>query len=1031
MRRFALSGAVWMMSCLVVLAQESPPTPPYLEFVRGLRQRGFYDLADEYSAQLRQRPDVPETVRDWLQMEEAAAKLQLAALSTQEGERRRLMEEARSIYQAFVNDKAKAKSPALGEAYRQLAMVLADEGHGKVTEITYTADKTARADLAKYAVASFDQADKMFIQAEALWKAQLDSAKSAGERNTLLPLYLQTLLQHGRALLAKSILQERYLQQQAEAGKTRQQAAELFKSMFDFRKEHSLGWVGLAWYGVSQTGLNENERQNVFKLIETAKEPLAFEAKRIVGYFRIRDRYSPGLPGKERLALQSEIRTWLNIFASPKSPDFKVAYSSRESQHLRLILAMIIREDLQEMKPTARQSETGQKMVNQVLTLLGNDIEANPEFGSVARWVKFNTLRLSGRVTARRTEELNTPEELLLRASLEAEEIQDKLRALEDPKTPAAEKEKLQEQIRLHYSNLLSAARRAWQRAGPGISPGDLENLLRYLVSAYVEGQRDVYRAAVLLEYAAQEPRLSPAMARQSALGALTLYSGLVQGHRDNPAALAADVRRLQRVAELIVSRWPKEPEADTARFRLGFIYLAAGRYREALAQWEAVSPNSPFYPAACAEAGELAFRLHATQMAKEQKPLATPSPDLDKAIRLLQTALAAYQKSKPAPNSAEEVRYIQAVVFLADALAMLNKPDEALKYLQLVLLRAIKSELPASLAPGTSGRVVTLALRSYVQLKRMDEARQLLQELYRSGTQQDLGQGVLPILREMGTQLHEQIRILESRGPAAAKELEQTRHNFKTFLDDLSKDEKLPTEFRLWIVSSYQSIGGYESAAQLARQLRELAAKTMKNPPAPKPVSKPEEAAALAKAVEEAPRVYAQALYLEVDTLRLQARALKQQSDQKDKADALLKQAEKILQEGMKEGKLEKHPQYVALQILLLQEQELYSGPRGAIARWDQLRTALQPHLDRGGLIRRVYLEACYNLVYCKYQEAKRLPDEKQRQLAMRRTAELLATFWQEPELQPRFRQLLDDPEYKDLLAVWQEVRKSRGSSP
>jgi hypothetical protein len=132
-----------------------------------------------------------------------------------------------------------------------------------------------------------------------------------------------------------------------------------------------------------------------------------------------------------------------------------------------------------------------------------------------------------------------------------------------------------------------------------------------------------------------------------------------------------------------------------------------------------------------------------------------------------------------------------------------------------------------------------------------------------------------------------------------------------------------------------------------------------------------------------------------------------------------------------MKKAKLEKHPQYVALQILLMQEQELYSGPRGAIARWDQLRTALQPHLERGGMIRRVYLDACYNLVYCKYQEAKRLPEPKQRELAMRRTAELLASFWQEPELQPRFRQLLDDPEHKDLLAVWQELQKSRGAAP
>ena len=1020
MRPLTFVGTAWLIGGIFALAQEPAATPPYLDFIRGLRQRGFYDLADEYSAQLRQRKEVPEDIRDWLYMEEASAKRQQAAQATQDSERRRLLDEARNMYQAFVNDKSKSKSPALGEAYRQLATLLADEGHGKVSEITYTADKSAQVELAKHAVQIFDEADKMFTQAEAMLKTQLGTARN---RTEIVSLYLQTLLEHGRALLAKSILQQRHLKQEADAGKTRQQAAELFKTMFDFRKEHALGWVGWAWYGVSQSGLNETEQQNAFKLIETVKEPLALDAKRLVGYFRLRGRYAPGLTSKEKLALQNDIRTWLNTFASPKSPDFKSVYSSREAQHLRLILAMTIRDELQGMKPPVRQSPTAQKMVDQVLSLLDKDIESNPEFANVARWVKFNTLRLSGRVTARRIEELTTFEELLLRASLEAEEIQEKLQAIE--KASAEEKQKLQQQIQEHYANLLTAARRAWQRAGVEASVGDRENLLQYLVSGYLQGQGDLYRAAVLLEYAAQEPRFSATTARRAAVAAMTLYGELLQRQRDNPAALVADAQRLRRMAELIVTRWPKEPEADTARFRLGFIYFANGRHRDALKQWEAVSPNSSFYAAACAEAGELAFRLHATQMSKEQKPLSTPSPDLEKAIKLLRDALAAYDKNKPAPNSPEETRYIQALVFLADALALINKADESLKYLQIILPRAIKNELPASLPQGTTGRVITLALRSYVQLKRMDEARKLLQELYRAGKQEELGQGVLPILREMGTQLREQIRLLENQGPAAAKELEQTRRNFKAFLDDLSKDEKLPTEFRFWIVTSYQSIGEYETAAQVARKLREQAITSPTSPPILGSDTNPTK-----PSPDENMRIYGQALYLEVDSMRMQAQTLKK-ANMPDQANALLTEADKTLLEGMKKAKLEKHPQYVALQILLMQEQELYSGPRGAIARWDQLRAALQPHLERGGMIRRVYLDACYNLVYCKYQEAKRLPEPKQRELAMRRTAELLASFWQEPELQPRFRQLLDDPEHKDLLAIWQELQKSRGAAP
>lgn len=1005
-----------------IVGQETPAAPPYLDFVRGLRQRGFHDLAEEYARSLQQRKDIPESVHDFLLLDMAEAKLQLAQTTSSETERQQLIQEARNMYEAFVADKKKAKSPAAGEAYRQLATLLASEGHGKLTEIRYTADKKQALGLAKEGVSLFERAGKMFQQANNQIKSQLENAKPPG-RQRVLQQYLETLLQHGRALLAMSVLQANYLNQQAEAGKTRQQAADLFKAMSDFRKEHALGWVGIAWYGVSQAGLNETERENAFKAVETTKEPFSFEAKRLVAYFRIRDRYQPGLEAKQRLALEKDIQTWLNTYASPKSPNYRDIYSSRETQHLRLILAMLLREEVEAMGPKARQSPTAQKLASQVLALLGPDIEGNPEFAAVARFVKFNTLRLSGRVTGQPIEKLQTFEELYLRASLEVDEIGEKMQALADPKLPAERKQQIQQEIMRHYADLALASHRALKLAGPNINPRDRENLIQFIVSAYYQ-QGDVYRAAVMLEYLATDPNTTPQLARKAAVGAMSVYRDLFNRNRDKPAIAAGDLNRFRRMAELLVKNWPNEPEADEARYWLGFLYLGSNRFREAAAQWEAISPKSSHFAQACAEAGELYFKLHVTERRKAGEPLSKPSPELDKALKLLQTSLDAFEKAKPAPNSPDGVRHIQAALFLAEAYALLNKPDETLKRVQPFLSAAIKNELPASLPEGSAGRIITLSLRALVQLKRMEEARKLLQDLYSAGAQQELGQGVLPILREMGSQLAEQIRRLERQGPAAQKELEETKRNFKTFLDDVGKDPKLPSEFRIWMITSYQSIGEFESAAKVASALREQASKTLAAGPPSE--DKPENQDAK-KAFEEAQRLLSQALYLEVDSLRQQARRVLKEKGQQEAAP-LFQHAHRVLEAGMKQAKLEKHPQYVALRLLLLQDQELYSGPRGAIAGWDNLRVALQPHLERGGVIRRVYLDACYNLVYCKYQEARRLPDEQKKARALRSTAELLATFWSDADLQPRFREFLEDPDTKDLVPVWEEVRKQLG---
>jgi hypothetical protein len=171
--------------------------------------------------------------------------------------------------------------------------------------------------------------------------------------------------------------------------------------------------------------------------------------------------------------------------------------------------------------------------------------------------------------------------------------------------------------------------------------------------------------------------------------------------------------------------------------------------------------------------------------------------------------------------------------------------------------------------------------------------------------------------------------------------------------------------------------------------------------------------------------QIYNQSQFLRARSARLAATAEKDPVKRR-KAFA---DAEALLKQLMQNPAYGKNPAFLAEEALLLQDQGKYSGPEGAIAKWDRLLKGLEPLLDRGPLFKNTYNEALYNRVYCIYMEGKQSKDKAVQAQALEKAARALNPIkrnnWGGPEYQARYEALLNDPKHKDLKEAFEKLQR------
>jgi hypothetical protein len=1043
------------LTLLLVLAAATPAAaqqPPHLDFVRGLRARGMPELALDYLKQLERRADLPPEVRAIIPLEIARTQVETAERHADAAVRQQLVKDALAEFERFANSPANQKNPLIAEAHLEVGKLISEQGRAKAVETREAFRKRDFAqtrDLGNEAMAVLDRAAKSLQTARDRFEPRLNALnatdpKQKGERYRLLEAFLLTQLLRGQLLYEKAdiadliaeTLRQSKLPGEATfretAGKAAQEASRVFDDVAGRRQEHPLGWIGYAWYGRSQDGVDEGRRDAAWKAVESSKLDTARPAQRLVAYFRILSevRRDPGPQGvKERELRQVKLETWLRTYAGGAAPytkppanfELRRVFDGPEGQHVRYLLASSYRDELAAFKPDQREQPRFLKLNEQTLAILASLEEQGGEYAAVARQVKFQVRRLDAQLLTVPVVTIGSFDDLLLRASMEGEQAREIIKKADETKDEA-EKKALQAKAGGHVDNMLAALRRGMRLMPESAGAVEREQLYGMLFGAYVQ-QEDYTRAAVVLEHLARDSRSRPAMAQEGAERALDLYRRLVNSNRANAAVANADMRRLVAVAELVVVKYPTLAAADEARFLLGFVYEGQRRFNDAATNWAAVTAKNPNHGEASYRAGDLSWKMHVTKVLypddpKNKKPITTPTPELMNALNLLNRCLTWFANQKPDPKPdpkkpappVDRKTPVLATFRLAQIYSYLSRHADVIRLTDPLVDQLVKDTLPKDLPEGMTGDILSISLRTHVQMKNLDRARAVLKILQTKGAQGQLGDSFNRIVAEMGNQLRAQITALEAQGKPAEPQLRATKESFRGFLTQVRDDTNLGPDMLVWVGSSYMGLGDFVEAAKVFSS-----ATWPGEAPKLNGNEEPKEREKILAMIDEHERKAAhfrRCLLLRVTSLRRGAVA---ESDAAKKA-ALFAEAQQVLSKGMADAGVKNHPQFIQEDIFILQDKGEVSGPNGAITRWDQLRSALQPHAVKGGVLGDVYLESCYNLVVCKFIEAKKLEDAKVQQAAMKRTAELFVIFSKNDQLRPRLDKFLQDPAQDEL---------------
>src|SRR5262245_20135852 len=126
MHRRGLTPAALLVATLAALApaRADEDMRTAAQYLQGLRDRGYFDLADQYLEMLRKAPGAPESVKETIDYEQGRILLDEAAQTHDLVFRKELFDKARSKLVAFTA--AHPKSPKAPEALVQLARLLVE-----------------------------------------------------------------------------------------------------------------------------------------------------------------------------------------------------------------------------------------------------------------------------------------------------------------------------------------------------------------------------------------------------------------------------------------------------------------------------------------------------------------------------------------------------------------------------------------------------------------------------------------------------------------------------------------------------------------------------------------------------------------------------------------------------------------------------------------------------------------------------------------------------------------------------------------
>lgn len=790
----------------------------YEGFVRGLRDRQYYDMALFYLDELAKKPNVPTEIRELIPYEKAVTLLESSRSTKSPDRQLELLDQALAFLAEFI--KASPNHAKAADANTERAQILIGKARVEILQSKSPANQAAKGDYQKRARDLIVQARAVFETAakqhEATWKSfggyidrntDREQYQARGKAETSLikstiDLALCTLEEArtydpgspdnkrllGEAATQFEELHQRYRSQVAGLF-ARVYQGKCFEEMGDLQKALGIYNELLSHPGTDSAMARLKDQTLQFKLIS-----LNTDARR--DYQLVADLGSEWLKNNRS---EANSRTGVGI-------RWEVA---RASEMLG---------DQREL-PKNDAEKNWRRAREEAVTV--NRFPGEYKDVSLAMIQRLD-VKIGGK--ERKPDTFDAAHGLGRQMITSIKNTKEKLDGAKRSNQPAEEVQKIQEDLDLQLAQAGEIFDLALRLASPQDDPKSV-NQSRYMY-AYVNFlQRRNYEAAILGEYVAKmADKEDVTTGLDAAFLSMAAYVQAFNDAKGTTTDKDADMRLIIRSCNLISDRWPDSDRASDARMTLGRMYNQLKQPVEAAKWYGKVPSTDSKYLEAQLAAGQAYWTAYLTLgRANADEGEERPTPEQlttwrTEAERLLQTGIKELGAKAPKEGAAPP-ELIAAKMSLSQILISLGKDADAVKLLvddpQSVVKAITVADESKRPATGIQSRQFAtesykLLLRAYIGSGKLNEARETMKTLEEVAGAA-AGADVTELYVGLGKLLREELDRFRDAGET--ERFNSLMTSFETFLNDLYQRQEGQTFGSLsWIGETYFALG--EAAA-------------------------------------------------------------------------------------------------------------------------------------------------------------------------------------------------------------------------
>lgn len=816
-RRSALKGLVVavmknasIVSALVVCllhASWSRADEPVEEYLAALQEQQYYDVALRYLDRMATSELVTAEFKEELDYRRGLLLVERSRTTSHPGRRRDYLTQAEAALQRFVSSHSSHPSAALARS--QLGNVTIERARSLVKQAK--AEEPVNQSLLKQAGEVYEQGHQMLVQSRGEIGEQYKQLVTNRDDERLPAVkhqYVQTYLAIARVLFEQADTLEAdenaYRAKLAEAAeefedvaqKYRKFSAGVYALLFEGECYQKLGEHGRALTYFKELLANQDNTAPVRRLksLAVARSVTSFVAvDKIDRAISIAEQWLASARGSEandpawsevKLALAKAFQQ-KSTTAEKQSDANKALASARE----------LARELTRGKAPLRKEAQT-------LLVSLGrgSDKEDTPDPAPAAS-ASFAEAKEAAH---RFLDDMKS-------ASMTASILSSQLDKIRDAARKAEIEAKLSE-ARTKEEQSSQQALELFERAADLATDEDRDALgaVRYYL-AYLYYSRERYRrAAILAGYVAlREP--DSLAARECANVALAARQRLYQTTAPDQRTIHSD--RIVELAELMITKWPGQPQAESALSTLLDLTIQKGDLAKAQAFLDRIPEDSPRRGSAELRIGQALWRnyLQGVTAAQTQNDL-SPRPELirlkEEARRILSDGISRGTKTKPTET------FIRSALSLAQIHVDAQQPAKALEVLQderFGALHLARTNSPwATKIPGLILESYRTAIRAHVALAadpnstqtEIKIAQNLLDELRDQLKDQPDGNArMISIYVGLARGLERQLAEADSNARAGLSK------GFETFLRNAAGDSEDPTILS-WVADTLYGMG-------------------------------------------------------------------------------------------------------------------------------------------------------------------------------------------------------------------------------